>query len=68
MRQLSGEHIAALVVLALGATAAIWAPRRHRGRWLVPAMRGLALTIGIAYVAEYVVKARGRCASTCPFS
>jgi hypothetical integral membrane protein (TIGR02206 family) len=57
MRQLSNEHIAALVVLAVGAGAAIWAPRRHRGRWLVPAMRGLALTIAIAYITEYVANA-----------
>jgi hypothetical integral membrane protein (TIGR02206 family) len=57
MRQLSSEHIAALVVLAVGAGAAMWVPRRHRGRWVVLAMRSLALTILLAYITEYVANA-----------
>jgi hypothetical integral membrane protein (TIGR02206 family) len=57
MRQLSGEHIAALVVLAVGVAAAVWAPRRHGGAWVVPATRGLALVILATYVTEYVANA-----------
>jgi hypothetical integral membrane protein (TIGR02206 family) len=57
MQQLSNEHIAALVVLTIGVGAAVWLPRRHAGRWLVPAMRGLALAILLAYVTEYVANA-----------
>ena len=54
MQQLSAEHIAALVVLAVGAGAAVWAPRRHGGPWVVPLMRGLALVILAMYITEYV--------------
>jgi hypothetical integral membrane protein (TIGR02206 family) len=57
MQQLSTEHIAAFVVLAIGVAAATWAPRRHGGPWVVPAMRGLAAAILVAYVAEYVANA-----------
>jgi hypothetical integral membrane protein (TIGR02206 family) len=56
MQQLSGEHIAALVVLTVGVGAAVWLPRRHGGR-SVPARRGLALAILLAYVTEYVANA-----------
>jgi hypothetical integral membrane protein (TIGR02206 family) len=55
MQQLSGEHIAALVVLTVGVGAAVWLPRRPGGRW--PARRGLALAILLAYVTEYVANA-----------
>jgi hypothetical integral membrane protein (TIGR02206 family) len=54
MQQLSGEHIAALCVMAVGVGAAVWLPRRRRGSWLVPARRGLSLAILVAYVTEYV--------------
>jgi hypothetical integral membrane protein (TIGR02206 family) len=54
MRQLSGEHIAALVVLAAGVGAAVWAPRHRGGPWVAPAARGLALAIVVAYTTEYV--------------
>jgi hypothetical integral membrane protein (TIGR02206 family) len=54
MQQLSGEHIAALCVMAVGVGAAVWLPRRRRGRWLAPAMRCLSLAILVAYVTEYV--------------
>jgi hypothetical integral membrane protein (TIGR02206 family) len=57
MQQLSGEHIAALVVLTVGVGAAVWLPRRHGGRWPVPARRGLALAILLAYITEYVANA-----------
>jgi hypothetical integral membrane protein (TIGR02206 family) len=57
MRQLSGEHIAALVVFAIGVGAAVWLPRRHDGSWLAPAMRSLSLAILVAYVTEYVANA-----------
>jgi hypothetical integral membrane protein (TIGR02206 family) len=57
MAQLSGEHVAALIVMAVAVCAAVWAPRRHRGPWVVPVMRGLALVILAAYVTEYVANA-----------
>ena len=57
MRQFSGEHIAALCVMAVGVGAAVWLPRRHRGGWLAPAMRSLSLAILVAYVTEYVANA-----------
>ena len=57
MRQLSGEHIAALVVLAAGVGAAVWAPRRRCGPWVVLVARGLAVAIVVAYVTEYVANA-----------
>jgi hypothetical integral membrane protein (TIGR02206 family) len=57
MQQLSGEHIAALGALALGVGAAVWAPRRHGGPWVVPVMGGLAVVILATYITEYVVNA-----------
>jgi hypothetical integral membrane protein (TIGR02206 family) len=57
MRQLSGEHIAALVVLAAGVGAAVWAPRRFCGAWVVLVARGLAVAIVVAYLTEYVANA-----------
>jgi hypothetical integral membrane protein (TIGR02206 family) len=54
VRQLSDEHIAALIVTALAAALAVWAPRRHAGPWVVPASRALALLIAGAYVVEYI--------------
>jgi uncharacterized membrane protein YwaF len=57
MEQLSGEHVAALIVMAVAVCAAVWTPRRHGGPWVVPVMRGLALVILAAYVTEYVANA-----------
>ena len=54
MRQLSGQHIAALVVTALAAGLAAWGPRRRPGGWVERASRALAVAILLAYVAEYV--------------
>ena len=60
MRQFSGEHIAALIVTAVAATGAVWAPRRHAGPWVARLTRGLAVLLLVAYVAEYVANvARG---------
>lgn len=57
MRQLSGERIAALVLLAAGVGAAVWEPRDRGGPWVAPVTRGLALAILVAYVTEYVANA-----------
>ncbi|HMI71293.1 MAG TPA: hypothetical protein VK510_14965, partial [Solirubrobacteraceae bacterium] len=57
MRQLSGEHLAALVVLAAGVGAAVWAPRRRCGPWVVLVARVLAVAIVVAYLTEYVANA-----------
>src|SRR5919197_3503936 len=54
MRQLSGEHVAALCVAALAAVAAAWAPRRLAPARVVLASRALSLAILGAYVTEYV--------------
>ncbi len=54
MQQFSVAHLAALAVLALSATLAVWAPRRHPGRWTVPAARALALLIFAGWAGEYV--------------
>ena len=57
MRQLSGEHIAALVALAACVGAAVLAPRRRGGPWVTRFARGLALVILVAYLTEYVANA-----------
>lgn len=54
MRQFSDAHLAALAVLALGVVLAVWAPRRHPGRWEAPAAWLLALAIFAAWAGEYV--------------
>ena len=54
MRQFSDAHLAALGVLALSAGLSVWAPRRHPGRWIVPAARALALVIFAGWAGEYV--------------
>ena len=57
MEQLSGEHIAALIVTAAAAGLAI-APARHPdATWLVPVSRALALLILAAYLAEQAANA-----------
>jgi len=52
--QFSPPHLAALAVLALGVVLAVWAPRRHPGRWTVYAARALALLIFAGWAGEYL--------------
>jgi len=54
LRQFSDAHLAALGLLALTASLSVWAPRRHPGRWIVPAARTLALVIFAGWAGEYV--------------
>jgi hypothetical integral membrane protein (TIGR02206 family) len=54
VRQFSDAHLAALGVLALGTALAVWAPRRHPGRWTVPVARALALVIFAGWAGEYL--------------
>jgi hypothetical integral membrane protein (TIGR02206 family) len=54
LRQFSDAHLAALAVLALSIALAVWAPRRHPGRWTVPAARALALVIFAGWAGEYL--------------
>lgn len=44
-------------MLALTAGLSVWAPRRHPGRWMVPAARTLALVILVGWAGEYVADA-----------
>ncbi len=54
MPQFSDPHLAALAVLALAVGLAVWAPRRHPGRWTVAAARALALLIFAGWAGEYL--------------
>ncbi len=54
LRQFSDPHLAALAVLAAGAPLAVWAPRHHPGRWMVPAARALALLLFAGWAGEYL--------------
>ncbi len=54
MRQFSPPHLAALAVLVLGCVLAVWAPRRHPGRWIRWVSWGLAAAIFAAWAGEYV--------------
>jgi hypothetical integral membrane protein (TIGR02206 family) len=57
VRQFSDPHLAALAVLAVTATAAVWAPRRHPGRWIRYAAWAVSLVIFAAWIGEYVADA-----------
>jgi hypothetical integral membrane protein (TIGR02206 family) len=52
LQQLSGEHIAALIVTVMAGSLSAWAVRRHAGPWVVPVSRALSLLILTAYLAE----------------
>jgi hypothetical integral membrane protein (TIGR02206 family) len=52
LQQLSGEHIAALIVTVIAGGLSAWAVRRHAGPWVVPVSRALSLLILTAYLAE----------------
>lgn len=54
MRQFSDQHIAALLTLAFGTAAVIWAARRHPGRWERWFSLVLAALIFAAWAGEYV--------------
>lgn len=57
MRQFSTPHLAALAVGLVLCVLAVWLPRRHGGRWEVPAARALALLVLAAWAGEYIVDA-----------
>ena len=54
LRQFSDPHLAALAVLVLLVGLAVWAPRRHPGRWTVAVARVLALVIFAGWAGEYL--------------
>jgi len=43
-------------MLAVTAGLSVWAPRRHPGRWIVPAGRALALVIFAGWAGEYLAE------------
>jgi hypothetical integral membrane protein (TIGR02206 family) len=57
VEQLSGEHIAALIVTAAAAGLALAPARQPGGTWLVPLSRVLALLILAAYLTEQTANA-----------
>jgi hypothetical integral membrane protein (TIGR02206 family) len=57
LRQFSDAHLAALAVLALGAVAVVWAPRRRPGSWTVGLAWVLALAILAGWAGEYLADA-----------
>jgi hypothetical integral membrane protein (TIGR02206 family) len=54
MRQFSDQHLAAVAVLAISATACIWVARRHPSRGLVALERALAALILAGWAGEYI--------------
>jgi hypothetical integral membrane protein (TIGR02206 family) len=54
LRQFSDAHLAALAVLSLSSFLAVWAPRRHPGRWTVGVGRALAVLIFAGWAGEYL--------------
>jgi hypothetical integral membrane protein (TIGR02206 family) len=54
VRQFSDAHLAALAVLVMAVVLAVWAPRRHPGRWTVLAARLLAAVIFAGWAGEYL--------------
>jgi hypothetical integral membrane protein (TIGR02206 family) len=57
VRQFSGQHIAALAVLVLVGSAAIWSARHRPGRWQTAFSIGLAAVIFAGWAGEYVADA-----------
>ena len=57
VRQFAVEHIAALIVTAISAGLLVRGARRHGDAWAVPAARGLALCILVAYLTEHLTYA-----------
>jgi len=56
MKQFSIAHLAALATLVLASGVAIFAPRRHPGRWLGLASWGLAGVIIAGWSGEYIAE------------
>lgn len=57
MRQFSDQHIAALAVLVVGSTVAVWAARHRPGRWQGVFAALLAAVIFAGWAGEYVADA-----------
>lgn len=54
MRQFSDQHIAALAVMVIAASASVWGARHHPGRWQRPFSIALAALIFAGWAGEYV--------------
>jgi hypothetical integral membrane protein (TIGR02206 family) len=54
MKQFSDPHLAALLVMAVGIAASVWAARRHPGPWMRWFRVALAAAIFAAWAGEYV--------------
>lgn len=57
MKQFSGQHLAALAVLLLVASAAVWGARHRPGRWQPVFCAALAAAIFAGWAGEYVADA-----------
>lgn len=57
MQQFSPPHLAALAVAVVLCGLAVWAARRHGGRWETPAAWALAALVFAAWAGEYVADA-----------
>jgi hypothetical integral membrane protein (TIGR02206 family) len=56
VRQFSIAHLAALAVLVVAGTLAVWMVRRHPGRWIRWAARAIAAAIFVGWAGEYVAE------------
>jgi hypothetical integral membrane protein (TIGR02206 family) len=54
VKQFSNPHLAALLTMAIGIAASVWAARRHPGRWMRWFAIGLAAVIFAGWAGEYV--------------
>jgi hypothetical integral membrane protein (TIGR02206 family) len=57
VRQFSGQHIAALAVLVIAASVAVWTARHHPGRWQTVFSAVLAALILSGWAGEYIADA-----------